>query len=83
MLEGRRNIYKSLISYDKDFAQNLLVSLFYETVLDMKDAFEAKHVYIEIKDNFIRVYFEDSALYFDNYKNQFKTIINLMFFIYK
>lgn len=50
------------------FAQNIMLSLFYETILDMKEAFGAKNMYLQIQDNFIRIYFEGSTLYFDNYK---------------
>ena len=50
------------------FAQNMMLSLFYETILDMKEAFAAKNMYLQIQDNFIRIYFEGSTLYFDNYK---------------
>ena len=51
-----------------DFAQNIMLTLFYETILDMKEAFGAKKLYIQIQDNYIRLYFEGSVLYFDSYK---------------
>ena len=34
----------------------------------MSDDFEAKHTYVEINENYMRIYFEGSSLYFENYK---------------
>ncbi|MBO6281944.1 MAG: DUF3137 domain-containing protein [Alphaproteobacteria bacterium] len=60
--------YFKCFTDNTDFAQQIMLSLFYETILDMKEAFTAKNMYLQIQDNFIRIYFEGSTLYFDNYK---------------
>ena len=33
----------------------------------MSDDFAARHTYVEINENYMRIYFEGSRLYFDNY----------------
>lgn len=48
--------------------ERVLHATFFERILDLKDTFAARHLYTEIKDNYIRMYFEGSHLYFDNYK---------------
>lgn len=60
--------YFYIFADNKDFAEDMLPSLFFERVLDMKEVFGAKHLYIEICGNYIRMYFEGAQLYFDNYK---------------
>ena len=60
--------YFSSFTDNVDFAQKIMMSLFFETILDMKEAFAAKNMYLQIQDNYIRIYFEGSVLYFDSYK---------------
>jgi len=60
--------YFYIFTDDEDFAEDMLPSLFFERVLDLKEVFGAKHLYIEICGNYIRMYFEGARLYFDNYK---------------
>lgn len=60
--------YFYIFADSQDFAEDMLPSLFFERVLDLKEAFGAKHLYVEICGNYIRMYFEGAQLYFDNYK---------------
>jgi hypothetical protein len=50
------------------FAKDMLPSLFFERILDLKDTFGAKCVYVEMCDDTLRMYFEGSTLYFDHHK---------------
>ncbi len=49
-------------------AEDLLPTLFFERVLDLKDTLGAKNLYVEIHDDIMRLYFEGAQLYFDNDK---------------
>ena len=60
--------YFKIYTNNKDSAKSILVSLFFEKMLDLKDVFGAHSVYVEMNGNFMRVYLENSTLYFDNYK---------------
>ena len=60
--------YFNIFTDNIKFAHNFLLSLFFEQILDMKDTFAAKHMYVEITDNIVRIYFEGSRMYLDNYK---------------
>lgn len=53
---------------DVKYAQSFLRAAFFERILDMKDLFQAKSVCCEIKDNYMRIYFENSRFYVDSYK---------------
>lgn len=74
--------YFNIFSDDPEVAQKILGSIFFERILDMKDIFKAKNLYVEIHNNLIRLYFENSQLYFDTEKlwskkidkNKFKQI---------
>lgn len=61
-------------NYFNIFASNTKVcdkmthSLFLEDLLNLKDTFKARHIYLQIQDNYMRVYLEGSQLYIDNYK---------------
>ena len=59
--------YFHIFTDNIDFTESMLPSLFFERILDMKEVFGAKHIYLEISGNYIRVYFEGARLYFDNY----------------
>ena len=60
--------YFYIFTDNEDFAEDMLPALFFERVLDLKEVFGAKHLYIEICGNYVRMYFEGAQLYFDNYK---------------
>lgn len=66
--------YFSIFCADDDYIRKLLRPAYFENLLDLKDAIKAKHVYVEIDGNYMRIYFEDSALYIDSYKFWSKTI---------
>ena len=66
--------YFNIFCSDDEYIRRLLRSSFFESLLDMKDALKAKHVYVEINENYMRVYFENSTLYIDNYKFWSKTL---------
>ncbi|MCQ2735241.1 MAG: DUF3137 domain-containing protein [Alphaproteobacteria bacterium] len=67
-LEVPASNYFRCFTDNTEEAQRIIVSLFYETILDLKEVFAAKSINIEIKDNFVRIYLENSTLYFTNYK---------------
>lgn len=49
-----------------DFALNMLPTMFFERILDLKDAYGAKHLYIEMQGNTLRIYFEGAQLYIES-----------------
>lgn len=51
---------------DETFAKDLLPTLFFERVLDMKETFKASAVYVDIQDDFMRIYLENAQMYFNN-----------------
>ena len=48
------------------FAKDLLPTLFFERILDMKETFKASAVNVEIQDDFMRIYLENAQMYFNN-----------------
>jgi len=60
--------YFNIFSADKKFTVSFISPTFLERLLDMSDDFAARHTYVEINENYMRIYFEGSRLYFDNYK---------------
>ncbi len=58
--------YFKIFAEDESYAKDLLPSMFFERVLDMKDTFRAKHLYIQIEDDFMLMYLENASLYFEN-----------------
>jgi hypothetical protein len=57
--------YFNIFSDNKFFTDNLLRPDFYETLLDLKDMYQARRIYVEIKNDTIKVFLENSVLYFD------------------
>lgn len=58
------NIFADNMSYTKE----LLVAVFFENLLNLKESFAARNTYVEMQDNYIRMYFEGSNLCFDSHK---------------
>lgn len=67
-LEVPASNYFRCFTDNTEEAQRIIISSFYEAILDLKEVFAAKSINVEIKDNYIRLYLEDSTLYFTNYK---------------
>lgn len=59
--------YFHIFSDDVNFAKDMLPSIFFERILDMKDSFKASSIYVEIQDDLARIYLEGASLYFDDY----------------
>ena len=59
--------YFQIFSNDTEFAKDMLISVFFERILDLKETFKAKNLYIEMQDDYMLIYLEDTHLYFDNY----------------
>lgn len=57
-----------VFSDNADFAERMLPALFFERILDLKENFGAKRLYVEMQDSTLRIYFEGAQLYFDNDK---------------
>ena len=57
-----------IFANDADYAERMLPALFFERVLDLKEDFGAKRLYVEMRDSIMRLYFEGAQLYFDNDK---------------
>ena len=49
-----------------DFAVNMLPTLFFERIFDLKEIYGAKRVYVEMRGNLLRIYFEGAQLYIEN-----------------
>ena len=60
--------YFNIFTSNDEIGENILHSLFFENLLDLKDVFKAHHLYLQAEDNYMRIYLEDSSLYIDNYK---------------
>lgn len=72
--------YFRIFSDDIEFAKNFMPSVFFEQILDTKYIFGAKSVYIEIKDDYMRIYLEGARLYFC-YNNLWSKFVNQQEFI--
>ncbi len=54
-----------IFAEDSMFAEDMLPSLFFERIFDLKEAFGAKHLYVEMSGNILRIYLEGAQLYID------------------
>lgn len=57
-----------IFSDNQPFAKDMLPSLFFERILDLKETFGARCVYVEMRADTLRIYFEGAFLYFDHHK---------------
>lgn len=53
---------------DKPEVSSFLCSAFFEKILDLKDVFEARKMYLEVTENHIKIFLENSQIYFENNK---------------
>ena len=53
---------------DKSEPSNILCSTFFEKILDLKDVFGARKMYLEVTENRIKIFLENSQIYFENNK---------------
>lgn len=60
--------YFNIFTSDMSVGDRVLHNLFFENLLDLKDVFKARRVYVHASNNNMRVYLEGSELYIDNYK---------------
>ena len=60
--------YFNVFVSNEEIGEQMIRNLFLENLLDLKDAYRAKHVYLQAEENYIRVYLEGSEIYIDNYK---------------
>jgi len=60
--------YFNIFVSDSEIGENLLHSLFFENVLDLKDVFKTRRIYVQAENNYMRVYLDGSEIYIDNYK---------------
>ena len=65
--------YFHIFTQDEDYAKDMLPSEFFERILDLKEIFKAKHLYIQMEEDYMRIYLEGAQLYFDNYSLWSKT----------
>lgn len=76
--------YFNIFTSDDEIGEKMFHSMFFENLLDLKDEFEARHLYLQAEDNYMRIYLENSELYINNYKlwsrkvdkNRFKQMNN-------
>ena len=61
------NYFNVFVSSEK-IGEQLMHNLFLENLLDLKDAYRARNVYLQAEENYVRVYLEGSEIYIDNYK---------------
>ena len=57
--------YFRIFCADEEFAKDMLPLVFFERILDMKYVFGAKAIYLEMRENFVRIYLEGAYLYFN------------------
>ena len=60
--------YFNIFTSDDNIGEKMIHNLFLENLLDLKDVFRARHLYVQAQGNNMRVYLEGSELYIDNYK---------------
>jgi len=60
--------YFNIFASNTEVCDKIVHSLFLEYLLNLKDIFKARHIYLQIQDNYMRIYMEGSQLYIDNYK---------------
>lgn len=60
--------YFNIFASNDEIKEKLLHSLFFENLLDLKDVFKARNIYVQAQDNFMRVYLEKSEFYINSYK---------------
>ena len=60
--------YFNIFTSDDSIGEKMIHSLFLEHLLDLKDVFKARNLYVQAQGNNMRVYLEGSELYIDNYK---------------
>ena len=58
--------YFHIFAQDEEYAKDMMPSVFFERILDLKEAFRAKHLYIQIEEDFMRMYLEGAQLYFED-----------------
>lgn len=58
--------YFHIFSDDETFAKDMLPTLFFERILDLKEFFKASAVYVENQEDYMRIYLENAQLYFNN-----------------
>lgn len=51
---------------DDVFAKDMLPTLFFERILDMKETFKASAVNIDIQEDYMCIYLENASMYFNN-----------------
>lgn len=57
-----------IFSDNADFAEDMLPTLFFDGVLELKNTLGAKRLYVEIQGDIMRLYFEGAQLYIDSDK---------------
>lgn len=60
--------YFNIFVSSSQIGEELIHSLFLENILDLKEVFKARNIYLQAEDDYMRIYLEGSQLYFDNYK---------------
>ncbi|MBR6355979.1 MAG: DUF3137 domain-containing protein [Alphaproteobacteria bacterium] len=56
----------NIFTDDETFAKDMLPTLFFERILDLKEIFKAAAVNVEIQEDYMRIYLENAQLYFNN-----------------
>ncbi len=60
--------YFNVFADDMQSSSSYLCSAFFEKVLDLKDVFGARKIYIALQDSYIKIFLEGTQIYFDNHK---------------
>jgi hypothetical protein len=56
----------NIFTDDETFAKDMLPTLFFERILDLKEIFKAAAVNVEIQEDYMHIYLENAQLYFNN-----------------
>lgn len=60
--------YFNIFVANEKIGEKMFHNLFFENLLDLKDVYKARHMYLQAEENYMRIYLEGSELYIDNYK---------------
>lgn len=56
----------NIFTDDDVFAKDMLPTLFFERILDMKEIFRASAVNVDIQEDYLYIYLENASMYFNN-----------------
>ena len=65
--------YFHIFTKNEDFAKDMMPSVFFEYILDLKEVFKARNLYVQFEENSMRLYLEGAYWYFENNSLRYKS----------